>query len=155
LWASNAGLSNSCQKITLQVGPRSTSTAQFNQVAGDTVYNGGGLTGSLNIIAAARVDGTVGGTLSVNGTAITPDLAAAYRSMVGFVHQDDRLIEYLTVQQCIFHAARMRLPLPISNANTSHSYQNIRAAQLSVRCRSGSPPARLADRSQSIRSGHR
>jgi len=50
LWTSSAGLSGTCQKITMQVGPRVTNTAQFNIVAGNTFY--GGIAGNLNFIVA-------------------------------------------------------------------------------------------------------
>lgn len=112
LWASNAGLSDSCQKITLQVGPRSSSTAQFNRLAGDTVYNGGGLTGTLSIIAADANPGnpaasvlprlnpmaagtvitattpTAGLTVTVNGGTPVPSTTEATSTSVSYTFTD-------------------------------------------------------------------
>ncbi len=48
LWGSISGLTNSCNKITLQVGPQPTQTQPFTLASGDTWY--GGDSGSLNFI---------------------------------------------------------------------------------------------------------
>jgi hypothetical protein len=51
LWADTSGLSSSCQKINLQVGPLPSQTSTFTLVAGDTWY-GGGSSSTLNFIVA-------------------------------------------------------------------------------------------------------
>lgn len=48
LWADTSGLSASCSKITMQTGPKPTTTGVFTLVAGDTWY--GGSSGTLSFI---------------------------------------------------------------------------------------------------------
>jgi hypothetical protein len=46
------GLSEACQKLTLQVAPAPTATASYTAVAGQTWYSGSGANGTLTLIVA-------------------------------------------------------------------------------------------------------
>ena len=110
LWASSGGLSASCQKINMQVGPLPSNSAQFNRVAGDIYY--GGITGSLNLIVADANPGsaaagllprlnpmaagtvvtattpTSGLTVTVNGGTPVPSTTEATSTSIGYTFTD-------------------------------------------------------------------
>jgi len=57
LWANTSGLSNTCAKIEMQVGPMPTQTVEFTAVAGDTWY--GGRSGTLSFIVGDANPGSL------------------------------------------------------------------------------------------------
>jgi hypothetical protein len=110
LWASTSGLSVACTKISMQIGPETTDTAQFTRVAGDTWY--GGASDTLSFIIADANPGsaarsllprlnpmaagttlsastpTVGLTVLLSGGTPVPSTTAATFTSVGYTFTD-------------------------------------------------------------------
>lgn len=79
---------------------------------------------STLMMALCGFQRATGGTITINGD----DLYAgydAYRSIVGYVPQDDILHKQLTVRRALLHAARLRLP-----ADTADSELEARVAKV-------------------------
>ena len=69
--------------------------------------SGAGKSSLLDILAGRKRVGTITGTVRINGTAMTP---AALRAVSGYVTQDDAALPaMLTVRECIYFHARLRL----------------------------------------------
>lgn len=69
--------------------------------------SGAGKTTFLDILARKNKRGYVGGNFYINGEKIPDD---EFRSVVGFVDQDDTLLPTLTVHETIMTSALLRLP---------------------------------------------
>ena len=69
--------------------------------------SGAGKTTFLDILARKNKRGSVDGSFYVNGEKIPDD---EYRSVIGFVDQDDTLLPTLTVHETIMTSALLRLP---------------------------------------------
>lgn len=75
--------------------------------------SGAGKTTLLDILAGKNKGGKVGGSIYVNGNAIDSEY---YKSIVGFVDQEDYLIPTLTVYETVLNSALLRLPREMSLA---------------------------------------
>ena len=69
--------------------------------------SGAGKTTFLDILARKNKRGVVGGQFYVNGEKV---IDAEYRSVIGFVDQDDTMLPTLTVHETILTSALLRLP---------------------------------------------
>ncbi|KAJ3335669.1 Talin-1 [Gonapodya sp. JEL0774] len=74
--------------------------------------SGAGKTTFLDILAGRQKSGVVAGEILVNGVPMAPD---EYKRSIGFVDQEDTLIETLTVRETITYSALLRLPQAMSN----------------------------------------
>jgi ABC-type multidrug transport system ATPase subunit/ABC-type multidrug transport system permease subunit len=75
--------------------------------------SGAGKTTFLDILARKNKRGQVGGDFYVNGE-IVPD--ASYKSVIGFVDQEDTMLSTLTVHETILNSALLRLPRDMSRS---------------------------------------
>ncbi|EEH04088.1 ATP-binding cassette protein [Histoplasma capsulatum G186AR] len=75
--------------------------------------SGAGKTTFLDILARKNKRGTVEGVFYVNGEKVDDD---EYRSVIGFVDQEDTMLPTLTVHETIFTSALLRLPRNMSRA---------------------------------------
>ncbi|OBA21663.1 hypothetical protein METBIDRAFT_32142 [Metschnikowia bicuspidata var. bicuspidata NRRL YB-4993] len=75
--------------------------------------SGAGKTTLLDILAAKKKRGSVEGEIYVNGQVLSP---STYKSIVGFVDQEDHLIPTLTVYETVLNSALLRLPRAMSFA---------------------------------------
>ncbi|KAJ3413932.1 hypothetical protein HDV05_007300 [Chytridiales sp. JEL 0842] len=73
--------------------------------------SGAGKTTFLDILARKSKAGKVTGELLVNGKAMTDD---EYRSIIGYVDQEDTLMDTLTVYETVMYSALLRLPRTMS-----------------------------------------
>ncbi|KAJ3104864.1 hypothetical protein HK100_003992, partial [Physocladia obscura] len=73
--------------------------------------SGAGKTTFLDILANRSKQGSIEGTIYVNGKKIS---AEEYRHMIGYVDQEDALMDTLTVHEAILHSALLRLPRNMS-----------------------------------------
>ncbi|CAI6080573.1 hypothetical protein V2G26_011909 [Clonostachys chloroleuca] len=73
--------------------------------------SGAGKTTFLDILARKNKRGQVGGQFYVNGEKV-PD--AVYKTLVGFVDQEDTMLPTLTVHETILNSALLRLPRHMS-----------------------------------------
>ncbi|KAK9460334.1 uncharacterized protein V1516DRAFT_676352 [Lipomyces oligophaga] len=73
--------------------------------------SGAGKTSLLDILAHKNKDGKVGGEILVNGYKVTEN---QFKSMIGFVDQEDALMSTLTVYETILNSALLRLPRTMS-----------------------------------------
>ncbi|CUM63291.1 uncharacterized protein PRCAT00000862001 [Priceomyces carsonii] len=73
--------------------------------------SGAGKTTLLDILAAKNKDGTVTGSICINGHVVDHN---NYKKMVGFVDQEDQLISTLTVYETVLNSALLRLPRTMS-----------------------------------------
>ncbi|KAJ3130584.1 hypothetical protein HK101_005054, partial [Irineochytrium annulatum] len=73
--------------------------------------SGAGKTTLLDILAGKSKTGTVAGDILVNGKKIKHD---DYRSIIGYVDQEDTLMDTLTVYETILYSALLRLPRSMS-----------------------------------------
>ncbi|KAK9451406.1 uncharacterized protein V1518DRAFT_408468 [Limtongia smithiae] len=73
--------------------------------------SGAGKTSLLDILAHKNKDGLVGGDILVNGFKITEN---QFKSIIGFVDQEDSLMPTLTVYETILNSALLRLPKTMS-----------------------------------------
>ncbi|CAJ1025748.1 putative ABC transporter/ABC-2 type transporter [Leishmania shawi] len=89
--------------------------------------SGAGKTTLLDLLSARAKSGVVGGTISLNGTPVTTTGArtAQYRSIIGYVSQEDTLLPSLTVEQTILYAARLKLPRALSPSTVRHIVKHI------------------------------
>ena len=81
--------------------------AQPGQLMAIMGASGAGKTTFLDILARKNKRGVVGGNFYVNGEKV-PD--NEYRSVIGFVDQDDTMLPTLTVHETIMTSALLRLP---------------------------------------------
>ena len=75
--------------------------------------SGAGKTTFLDILARKNKRGQVGGDFFVNGEKV-PD--SSYKSVIGFVDQEDTMLPTLTVHETILNSALLRLPRHMSRA---------------------------------------
>ncbi len=75
--------------------------------------SGAGKTTFLDILARKNKRGTVKGNFYVNGEKV---LDGEYRSVIGFVDQEDTMLPTLTVHETILTSALLRLPRDMSRA---------------------------------------
>ncbi|MCJ1390622.1 hypothetical protein MMC18_003483 [Xylographa bjoerkii] len=75
--------------------------------------SGAGKTTFLDILARKNKRGVVGGQFYVNGEKV---IDAEYRSVIGFVDQDDTMLPTLTVHETILTSALLRLPRDMSRS---------------------------------------
>jgi ABC-type multidrug transport system ATPase subunit/ABC-type multidrug transport system permease subunit len=75
--------------------------------------SGAGKTTFLDILARKNKRGTVQGNFYVNGEKVTD---AEYKSVVGFVDQEDTMLPTLTVHETILTSALLRLPRDMSRS---------------------------------------
>lgn len=73
--------------------------------------SGAGKTTLLDILAGKNKRGSVRGNIHVNGSVLHPSL---YKTIVGFVDQEDHLIPTLTVYETVLNSALLRLPRSMS-----------------------------------------
>ena len=73
--------------------------------------SGAGKTTLLDILAGKNKDGKIDGSIYVNGNPIDPK---HYKSIIGFVDQEDHLIPTLTVYETVLNSALLRLPRDMS-----------------------------------------
>ncbi|CAI5755757.1 unnamed protein product [Candida verbasci] len=73
--------------------------------------SGAGKTTLLDILAGKNKDGEISGNIYINGNSID---AKHYKSIVGFVDQEDHLIPTLTVYETVLNSALLRLPRDMS-----------------------------------------
>lgn len=85
--------------------------AQPGQVLAIMGASGAGKSTLLDILARKSKRGTVGGEVLVNGSVVGDDV---FRSLVGFVDQEDTLMGTLTVYETILYSALLRLPREMS-----------------------------------------
>jgi ABC-type multidrug transport system ATPase subunit len=81
--------------------------AQPGQITAIMGASGAGKTSFLDILARKNKRGIVHGDFFVNGERITD---AEYRSVIGFVDQEDTMLPTLTVHETILTSALLRLP---------------------------------------------
>jgi ABC-type multidrug transport system ATPase subunit len=81
--------------------------AQPGQLMAIMGASGAGKTTFLDILARKNKRGVVGGNFYVNGEKVVD---SEYRSVVGFVDQDDTMLPTLTVHETIMTSALLRLP---------------------------------------------
>lgn len=100
---------------TLQNGPRVLNGVYGLVNPGECLAimggSGAGKTTLLDILAAKNKSGKVEGNIYVNGRQLTPSI---YKSIVGFVDQEDHLIPTLTVYETVLNSALLRLPRAMS-----------------------------------------
>ncbi|KAK7525409.1 ATP-binding cassette sub-family G member 2 [Phyllosticta citriasiana] len=84
--------------------------------------SGAGKTTFLDILARKNKRGTVSGDIYVNGEKI-PD--EDFRSVIGFVDQEDTLIPTLTVHETILDSALLRLPREMSTAAKEQRVEDV------------------------------
>jgi ABC-type multidrug transport system ATPase subunit len=79
--------------------------------------SGAGKTTLMDLLAARGKQGELHGSITVNGCDIfkTP----SYKRIIGYVYQDDLLMETLTVRENVLFSARMRVPKPQWGPNES------------------------------------
>ena len=88
--------------------------AQPGQLLAVMGASGAGKTTFLDLLARKNKRGTVKGDFYVNGEKVSD---ADFRSVVGFVDQDDALLPTLTVHETILDSALLRLPRDMSSSN--------------------------------------
>ncbi|EAS29262.3 ABC transporter [Coccidioides immitis RS] len=86
--------------------------ARPGQVTAIMGASGAGKTTFLDILARKNKRGTVQGEFYVNGEKVDDN---EYRSVVGFVDQEDTMLPTLTVHETILTSALLRLPRDMSN----------------------------------------
>ena len=82
-------------------------TAQPGQITAIMGASGAGKTSFLDILARKNKRGVVEGQFYVNGERV---IDTEYRSVIGFVDQDDTMLSTLTVHETILTSALLRLP---------------------------------------------
>ena len=82
-------------------------TAQPGQITAIMGASGAGKTSFLDILARKNKRGVVEGQFYVNGEKV---IDSEYRSVIGFVDQDDTMLSTLTVHETILTSALLRLP---------------------------------------------
>lgn len=76
--------------------------------------SGSGKTSFLTALAGRAHYGRIGGVVRLNGVA---EPINKYRTVLGFVPQEDVMIRTLTVRQVLVFSANMRLPQSVSSAD--------------------------------------
>ncbi|KAL1305221.1 hypothetical protein AAFC00_002139 [Neodothiora populina] len=84
--------------------------------------SGAGKTTFLDILARKNKRGTASGSFYVNGEKISDD---DFRSVIGFVDQEDTMLPTLTVHETIVDSALLRLPRDMSYAAKSQRVDDV------------------------------
>ncbi|ORZ31037.1 hypothetical protein BCR44DRAFT_1516538 [Catenaria anguillulae PL171] len=93
-----------CEKVVLH---RISGEFRPGQLVGILGPSGSGKTSLLNILAGLPSAGKVSGDVMLNNQPLSP---AAIRSVVGFVFQDDLILETMTVTEALAMSLRLRNP---------------------------------------------
>jgi ABC-type multidrug transport system ATPase subunit len=84
--------------------------------------SGAGKTTFLDILARKNKVGATGGDFYLNGEKIRDD---EFKSVIGFVDQDDTLLPTLTVHETILDSALLRLPKEMSRASKEQRVEDV------------------------------
>lgn len=84
--------------------------------------SGAGKTSFLDIMARKKKRGVVMGDFWLNGEKVTDD---EFRSVIGFVDQDDTMLPTLTVHETILDSALLRLPKDMSVAAKEQKVEDV------------------------------
>ena len=84
--------------------------------------SGAGKTSFLDILARKNKRGLVTGDFWLNGEKVQDD---EFRSVIGFVDQDDTLMATLTVHETILDSALLRLPKDMSRASKEQKVEDV------------------------------
>jgi ABC-type multidrug transport system ATPase subunit len=84
--------------------------------------SGAGKTTFLDILARKNKAGVTGGDFYLNGEKVRDD---EFRSVIGFVDQDDTLLPTLTVHETILDSALLRLPKDMSRASKEQKVEDV------------------------------
>lgn len=84
--------------------------------------SGAGKTTFLDILARKNKRGTVMGDFFVNGEKVTDN---DFRSVIGFVDQEDTMLPTLTVHETILDSAMLRLPKEMSQAAKEQKVEDV------------------------------
>jgi len=84
--------------------------------------SGAGKTSFLDIVARKNKRGLVNGDFWLNGEKVTDD---EFRSVIGFVDQDDTMLPTLTVHETIMDSALLRLPREMSVAAKAQKVEDV------------------------------
>lgn len=84
--------------------------------------SGAGKTSFLDILARKKKRGLVTGDFWLNGEKVADD---EFRSVIGFVDQDDTLMPTLTVHETILDSALLRLPKDMSRASKEQKVEDV------------------------------
>ncbi|KAF2741571.1 hypothetical protein EJ04DRAFT_481059 [Polyplosphaeria fusca] len=84
--------------------------------------SGAGKTTFLDILARKNKAGMIGGDFYLNGERVRDD---EFRSVIGFVDQDDTMLPTLTVHETILDSALLRLPREMSRAAKEQRVEDV------------------------------
>lgn len=84
--------------------------------------SGAGKTTFLDILARKNKIGITGGELYLNGERVRDD---EFRSVIGFVDQEDTMLPTLTVHETILDSALLRLPKEMSRASKEQRVEDV------------------------------
>ncbi|KAK5676459.1 FAD-dependent urate hydroxylase [Elasticomyces elasticus] len=84
--------------------------------------SGAGKTSFLDIMARKKKRGVVSGDFWLNGEKVTDD---EFRSVIGFVDQEDTMLPTLTVHETILDSALLRLPREMSVASKVQKVEDV------------------------------
>ncbi|KAK1020339.1 FAD-dependent urate hydroxylase, partial [Friedmanniomyces endolithicus] len=84
--------------------------------------SGAGKTSFLDIMARKKKRGIVSGDFWLNGEKVTDD---EFRSVIGFVDQEDTMLSTLTVHETILDSALLRLPKEMSVASKVQKVEDV------------------------------
>ena len=84
--------------------------------------SGAGKTTFLDIIARKNKVGVVGGEIYLNGEKVLDD---EFRSVIGFVDQEDAMLPTLTVHETILDSALLRLPKELSRSAKEQKVEDV------------------------------
>jgi len=84
--------------------------------------SGAGKTSFLDILARKKKRGNVAGDFRLNGEKVPDD---QFRSVTGFVDQDDTMLPTLTVHETILDSALLRLPKEMSRAAKEQKVEDV------------------------------
>ncbi|KAF2863333.1 hypothetical protein K470DRAFT_211043 [Piedraia hortae CBS 480.64] len=84
--------------------------------------SGAGKTTFLDILARKKKRGLVSGNIWLNGKKVTDE---DFRSVIGFVDQDDTMLPTLTVHETIMDSAMLRLPREMSVAAKQQKVEDV------------------------------
>jgi ABC-type multidrug transport system ATPase subunit len=80
--------------------------------------SGAGKTSLLNLVSGQAQGGVISGEILVNGD---PVKSKTMPSISGFVHQDDVILESMTVREVLTTSAHLKLPRCMFSSKFSHS----------------------------------
>lgn len=86
-------------------------TVQRGQILAIMGASGAGKTTLLDILSARRKTGKVSGDLLIDGKYVNHD----FKRQIGYVTQEIQLMGTMTVRECLYFSANLRLPQNVSN----------------------------------------